>query len=86
MADELTDRQREVLQLFVDAAVGYLPAPTLREIQAKFGWGSITAATDHVQALVRKGWLERGAKGASRSLLLTNHARLVFGLPARAAA
>lgn len=86
MADELTLRQREVLHLFITAARNCEPPPTLREIQAKFGWSSITAANDHTRALIKKGWLDHPVKGRSRGLVLTDHARRVWLLPPRRAA
>lgn len=53
--DRLTIRQTEVLEFlrrFIGAK-GY--PPTMRDICRAFGWRSIQAASDHLQALKRKG-------------------------------
>lgn len=65
--NELTARQKEVLD-YVEATLqsGH-PAPTLREIAAHFGFGSTRAAADHLEALKRKGFLE-GSPGKARAL------------------
>jgi repressor LexA len=84
MADPLTDRQREVLEEFVAAVGNMKPAPTYREICEALNYGSTHAAYCHVNALIKKGWLER-VKGRARSLSLTDHARRIYGLPGRAA-
>jgi SOS-response transcriptional repressor LexA len=78
-------RQRDVLQLFVDAARLGDPAPTYREICDAIGITGLKCAVEHVAALVKKGWLERGSRGAARSVTLTDHARAAHGLPRRAA-
>jgi repressor LexA len=67
--EELTDRQRQVLE-FVQAALHQSqPAPTLREIAAHFGFSSSRAAADHLDALKRKGYLEN-LPGKARALRL----------------
>lgn len=55
---ELTKRQSQVLE-FIKAhqqATGH--TPSLREVARHFGFRSMTAAMDHVRALVRKGALK----------------------------
>jgi repressor LexA len=57
--DGLTARQREVLD-FIETFYrdsGY--APTMREIQEKFGFASRSTAHMHVVALEEKGYVER---------------------------
>ena len=53
----LSPRQRDVLALIVDciAARGY--PPTIREICRHFGFRSTNGVSDHIKALVRKGYL-----------------------------
>jgi repressor LexA len=65
--DELTARQRQVLELIQATLRNGLPAPTLREIAAHFGFSSSRAAADHLNALKRKGVLE-GLPGKARSI------------------
>jgi repressor LexA len=85
VAEQLTDRQREVLELFTRAVHEGRPAPTFREICSELDMGSTNAASCHVRALVKKGWLERSRRGLSRGLMLTDHSRRMYGLPGRAA-
>lgn len=67
--DTPTEIQRRVFDFVSDElAVGH-PAPTPREIAAKFGWSSKRAAECHVEALIRKGWLT-SEPGKARSLRL----------------
>lgn len=86
MADAPSPRQREVLELFVAAEKALKPAPAYREICAALEITSSNSAYEHVTRLVSKGWLERGPRGHSRSLTLTDHARRVYGLPTSRAA
>ena len=78
----LTPRQREVfdfIEKFI-AEVGY--SPTIREIGKAFGF-SEKAAFDHVNALVRKGMIERREDYVPRSIKLTSFAQL-FSVRAQA--
>ena len=78
----LTLRQREVFD-FIEkyiSEVGY--SPTIREIGKAFGF-SEKAAFDHVNALVRKGMIERREDNVPRGLKLTAFAQL-FSLRAQA--
>ncbi len=55
MADDLTPRQREILD-FIRSSLEVLGAPPTRaEICAAFGFASPNAAEDHLRALARKG-------------------------------
>ena len=65
--NELTRRQREVLDFIQTAQEREGVAPTLREIASHFGFQSATAAADHVRALRHKGVLG-GAPRRARSL------------------
>ena len=60
---ELTDRQREVFEYIKGYVRNNGQSPTLRQVGAHFGFAS-KAADDHVKALMRKGYIERGNKGA----------------------
>lgn len=57
--DELTDRQKEVLEFIQEsiAARGY--PPTLREIGERMGIRSTNGVNDHLKALEKKGYLAR---------------------------
>ena len=64
---ELTPAQKRVLD-FIEAELhAGKPIPTLREIAAKFGFGSHRAAACHLEALKRKGFVQ-SESGKARSL------------------
>jgi len=67
----LTRRQQEVLAFiqFTQQRQGF--CPSLREIAAHFGFRSMKAAADHVQALLRKGVLTQRPRRA-RSLTVVS--------------
>lgn len=54
----LTKRQQEVLDYIRDRVSTIGIPPSLREICQHFGFASVKAASDHVHALRRKGYLE----------------------------
>ena len=77
--DELTDRQKEILQFIVrESEVRGFP-PTIREIGEEMDIKSPTGVNDHLKALERKGYLTRGEQ-QSRSLVPTKRARMVLGI------
>jgi repressor LexA len=80
--DELTDRQREILQFILRTSEERGYPPTIREIGEEMGIKSTNGVNDHLKALERKGFLTRGEQ-QSRSLVPTKRARLVLGLGAR---
>jgi repressor LexA len=57
--DELTDRQREVLEYIQQSISGRGYPPTLREIGEKMGIRSTNGVNDHLKALEKKGYLAR---------------------------
>ena len=69
MAKGLTDKQRNILEYLIDFQKQNGFAPTIREIGAAFGIGSLRGVTTHLDALVRKGFITRGR--ASRSIRVT---------------
>lgn len=72
MPEILTARQQEVLD-FIQAHQGqHGVSPSLREIQAHFGFASPFAVQRHVDALTKKGALHRLA-GKARGLLHPAH-------------
>jgi repressor LexA len=73
---ELTDMQREVFDFVREKLVAGQPAPTTREIAAKFGWSSKRAAACHLEAIIHKGWLIAEA-GKARSLRLVDTLKAV---------
>jgi len=53
----LTSRQQEILEFIKTSQLKKGIVPSLREIAGQFGFRSMTAATDHVRALRKKGYL-----------------------------
>jgi repressor LexA len=70
--DDLSPRQREILDFIVAAIDSNGVVPTYREIGAALGIGSTNGVSDRIKALERKGFLERtGGPGSPRSLRVT---------------
>lgn len=67
MARGLTDRQRQVLNFVCDYMRGEGRPPTVRDIADNFGFKSPKAASDHLTALERKGYISR-THGESRNI------------------
>lgn len=65
----LTDRQQQVFQLLADTLKQRGFPPSVRELGRKLGLSSLRAVTDHLQALERKGYIQR-LKGARTIRLL----------------
>ncbi|MBS1148405.1 MAG: repressor LexA [Myxococcaceae bacterium] len=77
--DELTDRQKEILQFIVHESENRGFPPTIREIGEEMDIKSTNGVNDHLKALERKGYLTRGEQ-QSRSLVPTKRARMVLGI------
>lgn len=54
----LTPRQRQVWEWIRDYHARERLAPSLRDVQKHFGFGSPNGARCHVEAIARKGWLD----------------------------
>ena len=67
--EELTDRQREVLEFIVEYREENVAPPTLEEIRDHFSWSAIGTVQDHIRALVRKGYLRRSSSARSLEVL-----------------
>lgn len=63
-AKPLTERQGRVYDYLSAHVALYGIAPTLREISAALGIGSINGAREHLQTLERKGWIRRRTSSA----------------------
>ncbi|MGQ0507789.1 MAG: transcriptional repressor LexA [Myxococcaceae bacterium] len=80
--EELTDRQREILNFIVKETENRGFPPTIREIGEEMNISSTNGVNDHLKALERKGYLNRGEQ-QSRSLVPTKRARMVLGIGQR---
>jgi repressor LexA len=67
--DDLSPRQRELLDLLANVIEQRGVPPTFREIGAALGIGSTNGVSEHIKALEKKGYIERiGVPGSPRSL------------------
>jgi repressor LexA len=80
--EELTERQREILTFIVKETETRGFPPTIREIGEQMDIRSTNGVNDHLKALERKGYLNRGEQ-QSRSLVPTKRARMLLGLGAK---
>lgn len=82
MSDDLTPRQRQILELIRSHIRETGVPPTRAEIARTFGFRSANAAEDHLRALARHGAIEL-TRGRSRGIRLIDDARLTreVGLP-----
>jgi len=81
MSEALTFKQQAVRDFIEAYRQREGVSPSLREIQAHFGFASPNAAAKHLAALQRKGVLQRSA-GRARGLVLSESAdRLISEIP-----
>lgn len=59
MTAKLTAKQAAVLAFMIEFQAENDNMPTMPVIARHFGYASPNAANEHIQALVRAGWLER---------------------------
>lgn len=60
---KLTDRQREVYDYLVEHVETKGYSPTCESMAKDFGWASPNAASEHLLALFRKGWIKKTPRG-----------------------
>jgi repressor LexA len=71
MAKGLTRRQQEIYEFLIEYTEEKGFPPTLREICGRFGMASTRAASDHLEALERKGYVDR-SPDLSRAIRFPN--------------
>lgn len=72
---DLSPRQREMLDFIVSYIDQHGVAPTYRDMGRALGIKSTNGVSDHLKALERKGYIERlGGRGAPRAIKLTEQA------------
>ena len=71
---DLTRRQKEVLDCIIRGVVNNGMPPTYREIGEELSIKSTNGVSEHVNMLIKKGYIERPSSGKSlaRGLVLTN--------------
>ena len=75
----LTPRQTVLMDFIVERIRGYQLPPTLREMGSSLGISSTNGVNDHLNALQKKGWIER-TSGRSRGIMITEAAMVKYGL------
>ena len=78
--DQLTPRQREVLDFIRDKITGRGYGPTVREIGEEFSINSPNGVMCHLKALDKKGFITR-EPNMSRAIQLTEQAQEERGMP-----
>lgn len=68
MKKKLTDRQQEILDFIVEEIQRQGYPPTLREISSRFGISSTQGVRRHIDALEKKGYIERDSGARSISV------------------
>jgi repressor LexA len=76
--ETLTERQAEILRFIARRSEESGFPPTIREIGQEFNIKSTNGVNDHLKALERKGYLQRGEQ-KSRALVPTASARALLG-------
>ena len=76
--EELSKRQREVLEFIINKISNHNIPPTYREIGEALGIKSTNGVSDHIRMLIKKGYIERSTegRGLARGLLLTEKANV----------
>jgi repressor LexA len=78
MVDELTTKQRQILEYIVDLVERQGSPPTLREIANRFGFSSVASAKCHLEALEKKGYIKRRAWSARGIELVKEQVQRLF--------
>ena len=78
--DDLSRRQKQVLEFIQTSISQRKMPPTYREIGDALNISSTNGVADHVKALIRKGYLAKPSKrgGMARGLLLTEKSHLPY--------
>lgn len=69
---KLTSKQAEILKLIEDEIAKTGRSPTYRDLARTCGYDSVGTVQDHVQALIKKGYLKKDS-GVARSIQPTHH-------------
>ena len=72
--EELTKKQKEILEFIKKTIFKKGVSPTFREIMQFFGFKSIRTVQDHIKALERKGYIKKDPN-KSRSIILDDFSK-----------
>jgi len=70
MSKELTKRQKQTYDFIVSHIMNEYRPPTIREICTEMDIKSTNGVYDHIKALKKKGWLEKGKHLKPKSVIL----------------
>lgn len=76
--EELTERQKRVLECIVELQMEQNYSPSIIEICQRLGIRSTNGVAGHIKALIRKGYIEKTSK--ARSIKLTSKAQSIVSL------
>jgi repressor LexA len=77
----LTEKQKRVYDFIKEFIQEHDMPPSFTEIKEYFGFGSLNAVNDHIENLVRKGFLRKGLSNQKRSIALTEERKSAISLP-----
>lgn len=77
----LTEKQKRVYKFIREYIETNEMSPSFLEIQDYFGFKSLNAVYEHVDNLVRKGFLRKGLSNEKRSISLTDERRRSVAIP-----
>ncbi|MEA1981140.1 MAG: transcriptional repressor LexA [candidate division Zixibacteria bacterium] len=77
--EKLTDRQKAIFEYIRDKIINHGTSPTIREIGEKFNISSTNGVRQHLNAIIRKGYLKKH-EFISRGLELTQRLAADVGL------
>lgn len=78
--EELTDKQRNVLEFITEFSRDNGMPPTLREISSHIGTKGTVSALRHIEALEKKGFINR-REGSSRGIIIKRSGNRTIPIP-----
>lgn len=77
----LTEKQKRVYKFIKDYIEEKDLSPSYTEIKEYFGFNSLNAVYEHIDNLVRKGFIRKGLSNQKRSLVLADRSKRAVSLP-----
>jgi repressor LexA len=77
----LTEKQKRVYMFIKEYIKDNDMAPSYMEIREHFGFSSLNAVYEHIDNLVRKGFIKKGLSNQKRSITLADRKRRAVSIP-----
>ncbi|MBN2038815.1 MAG: transcriptional repressor LexA [Spirochaetes bacterium] len=77
----LTEKQKRVYKFIKEYIEENDLSPSYTEIKEYFGFSSLNAVYEHIDNLVRKGFVQKGSSNQKRSITLTGISKRAVSLP-----